>query len=124
MLLDGSQIRANAFGGNGGNITIEASDALLITSDSILDASSQIGLQGRIDIRAPVAVTSDHIELLPRTFVQAVTLLQARCEKRGQGSRSSSFIVAGREGVPVEPGGMWPSPPLLVDLEDSGTYEP
>ncbi len=114
VIVDASEIRADAFGGNGGNIRIEASNGLLITSTSIVDASSELGLQGQIDFRAPVTIISDSVEPLPQAFVQVAKLLQARCESRLQDQQNSTFIVSGREGVPVEPGEMLPSPPSFA----------
>ena len=58
VVLERSQITANAFGGPGGNVDI-ISDVLLRSSDSPendITASSVLGVQGTVDIRA--AVTS------------------------------------------------------------------
>jgi len=53
---------------------------------------------------------------LPAEIVQAAALLQARCAARLAGGTSSSFVVAGRDGLPLEPGGLLPSP-LYVESE-------
>ncbi|KPA18835.1 Filamentous hemagglutinin family outer membrane protein [Candidatus Magnetomorum sp. HK-1] len=50
-ILNKSQIIANAYEGNGGNIDITA-DYLIQSSDSVISASSQLGIDGNITIDA------------------------------------------------------------------------
>lgn len=68
LLLDSSQINANAFEGNGGNILINA-QILLASPDSSITASSTLGIDGTIDINAPennlqAALTPINAELI------------------------------------------------------------
>jgi len=46
---------------------------------------------------------------LPQGFLRKGVLLSSRCAAQVGGS-NSSFVVAGREAVPMEPGGLLPSP--------------
>ena len=49
MILDGSRVVAQAIEGNGGNIAITA-DVLLVPPDSLISASSQLGIQGAVPV--------------------------------------------------------------------------
>ena len=53
VILNDSQVIAQAVEGNGGNITIDA-DVFLASPTSMVDASSQKGIDGTIDIRGVV----------------------------------------------------------------------
>jgi filamentous hemagglutinin family protein len=108
VILQDSQILANAFGGNGGNITI-TSDVFLADPSSIVSASSTLGINGTIDIRSPVQNLSGSLSPLPSSLLK-ITPLTSACAARAQGGSLSSFTVAGRDSVPVEAGGWLPSP--------------
>ena len=41
---------------------------------------------------------------------KALALLREPCMARIQGGKYSSFVVGGRDGLPLEPGGLLPSP--------------
>jgi len=118
VVLNGSQIRADAFGGPGGNIGIFADTFL--TSDSLVSASSALSTPGTIDIQARFTNLSGNIAQLPETVVQAAALLRAACAARLSAGKTSSLVVAGREGVPLEPGGVMPSPLIAESLTDLG----
>jgi filamentous hemagglutinin family protein len=108
VVLDHSHIVANAFGGKGGNITI-TSGVFLADPSSIVNASSARGINGTIDIQSPVQNLSGTLSPLPSTLLK-IAPLTPQCAARAQGGTFSSFTVAGRDGVPVEPGGLLPSP--------------
>jgi hypothetical protein len=57
---------------------------------------------------------------LPETVVQAAALLRAACAARLSAGKTSSLVVAGREGVPLEPGGVMPSPLIAESPTDLG----
>jgi len=118
IVLNGSQIRADAFGGPGGKIGIFADTFL--TSDSLVSASSALSTPGTIDIQARFTNLSGNIAQLPETVVQAAALLRAACAARLSAGKISSLVVAGREGVPLEPGGVMPSPLIAESLTDLG----
>jgi filamentous hemagglutinin family protein len=102
VVLDGSQIIANAFEGMGGNIRIGA-DVFLADPASRVSASSTLGVQGIVDIQAPVTSLSGALAPLPQAFVDVATLLPVRCEVRLSGSKASSLVLGGREGLPPRP---------------------
>jgi large exoprotein involved in heme utilization and adhesion len=112
IVLNNGQIRADAFGGPGGNISIFADTFL--TSESAVSASSALAAPGVINIQARFTNLSGNITQLPENVVQAAELLRAACAARLSAGKSSSLVVAGREGVPLEPGGVMPSP-LIAD---------
>jgi large exoprotein involved in heme utilization and adhesion len=118
VVLNRSQIRADAFGGPGGNIRIFADTYL--KSDSIVSASSALSTPGTIDIQARFTNLSGNIAQLPETVVQAAALLRAACAARLSAGKTSSLVVAGREGVPLEPGGVMPSPLIAESPTDLG----
>jgi hypothetical protein len=118
FVLNGSQIRADAFGGPGGNIAIFADTFL--TSESIVSASSALSAPGTINVQARFTNLSGNIAQLPETVVQAAALLRAACAARLSAGKTSSLVVAGREGVPLEPGGVMPSPLIAESLTDLG----
>jgi len=120
VILQNSQIIANAFGGNGGNILIVAG-VFLIDPFSTVSASSTFGLSGTVEIQASITNLSGTLAPLPGEIVQVAELLQARCAARLQGGQYSSFVVAGRDGLPLEPGGFLPSP---LFAESQGSTRP
>lgn len=119
LLMTNSSITANAFGGPGGNITIIA-DNFLASSTALLQASSALSTPGTIEIVSPENSIAGSIAQLPRAFVDASQLLRGSCSARREGA-PSSFVLAGRGGVPAEPDGYLPStiasaPPAALAL--------
>jgi large exoprotein involved in heme utilization and adhesion len=114
IVLNNSGIHANAFGGPGGNINI-FTDILLssLPLATAITASSALNTPGTIDIQATVTEFSSDISQLPDVPLQATELLRATCAARVAGGRSSSLVLAGRGGLPLEPGGLLPSPLYL-----------
>jgi filamentous hemagglutinin family protein len=107
LVLNASSIVANAFGGDGGNITIVAEN-FFKSPDSIVSASSQLGAPGIIDISSPVVDVSGSLADLPVSYLSAASLLANPCAARLAG-KSSSLVVAGRGGVPYSADGYLPA---------------
>ena len=93
VILYHSAIVANAFGGNGGNVTIVA-DNFIVSPDSRVTASSALGLPGVVDISAPVQNLNGGQEKLPESVVDATALFKSNCAAT-VGGRFSSFVVPG-----------------------------
>lgn len=108
VILDRSQIRADAFEGAGGNVDIRAN--VFLTSRSDISASSALGVPGTINIQASITDLSGSLAQLPEAVLQASELLRASCAARLAGGKASSLVLGGREGLPLEPGGLLPSP--------------
>jgi len=109
VVLNNSKIIANAYEGKGGNIRISA-DTFLADPDSVVSASSALGIHGTVDIRAPVINLSGILAPLPKGFLSAAELLREPCEARLKGGKYSSFVISGRDGLPIQPHGLLPSP--------------
>ena len=112
MTLQNSQILAQAGQGQGGNINITAG-TFLADPTSLVSASSQFGLSGTVNIQSPVSSLSGTLATLPQRPLQVQHLLSQRCAVQASG-RLSSLVVAGRERLPVEPGGWLMSPMALI----------
>jgi filamentous hemagglutinin family protein len=108
VVLKNSRIVANAFEGRGGNISIVA-DTFLADPSSVVDASSALGINGTVDIQAPISDLSGLLSPLNTDFVSAAALLKERCMARIREGKYSSFIVGGRDGLPVAPGNPLPA---------------
>ena len=103
ILTDASRISADAQRGNGGNITITItnSGAVIQSLDSSITASSALGVNGTVQIKAPDSDILGRITRLPAVIVDASALLAERCAARAASTQQSSFIVSGRGGLPA-----------------------
>lgn len=112
VVLQNAQILANAQQGNGGNITI-TTPLFLQDQTSLVDASSQFGVNGTVTVQSPTSNLSGTVKQLTSKPNETQALLQSRCVALA-GGEQSTFIVAGRDALPSEPGG-WLSSPLSMD---------
>ena len=125
IVLDDSQVLANAFGGPGGNITITG-DVFLVNSGGqspislagIVEASSALSTPGTINIEAAVTDVSGTVAQLPEAPLQATELLRAACAARFVGGKTSSLVLGGRDGLPLQPGSLLPSPLYVASEAD------
>jgi filamentous hemagglutinin family protein len=108
LLQHNSQILAQAFQGNGGNISLIAG-VLIVEPGSLIDATSQLGLSGQVSVQAPVQSLASVVMPLPQSFINSANLYGQRCAAR-KGGQFSSFVQGGRDGLPPEPGDMIQSP--------------
>jgi hypothetical protein len=120
VILQNSQILAQAAQGKGGSITITAG-LFLPDATSIVNADSGSGQNGTITIQSPIAPASGKIIPLPQKPLIATSLLSQRCAALA-GGNFSSFTVAGRDSLPAEPGS-WLSSPLAA-LSEGSQLEP
>jgi len=111
VILQNSQILANAVQGPGGNIFI-TTNLLLPDANSVISASSQFGVNGTVTIQSPNSPASGKIQPLGKTPLLATSLLNQRCASLA-GGEFSSFTVAGRDSLPTEPGS-WLASPLAT----------
>lgn len=105
VMNDSSLISRSSFG-NGGNININTD--FFFQSASIIDASAPFGLPGTVSVTAPEVDLSGSLVALPENLLSAEAQLRPDCGVRLTGN-ISSFIVLGRGGLPIEPGGFIPS---------------
>jgi filamentous hemagglutinin family protein len=107
VVLNNSQITANAFAGAGGNIRITAEN-FFISADSTVSASSTQSVAGTVVVESPENDIAGSISQLPQSFLDTSALLPGGCNARRAGGQSS-FTVAGRGGVAIDPDGYLPS---------------
>jgi len=91
-VLNRSQVIANAYEGNGGNIYIEA-NYLIQSSDSDISASSHLGIDGEILIEAFTENFDKQIISLTQDFLDATHWIQTPCELRENENSSHFFIT-------------------------------
>jgi filamentous hemagglutinin family protein len=103
VVLQNSQVIAQAVQGAGGNITI-TTPLFLADQTSLVSASSEFGLNGTVTIQNPTSNLSESLGPLPSSMLEQQALQAQRCAAL-HGGASSSFIIAGRDTVPTEPGG-------------------
>ncbi len=108
VIIRNSQILANAVQGAGGNITI-VGNVVMVDPLSRIDASSALGVSGQVAIQAPVNNVATALSRLSQQPLNASELLTARCSARLREGTTSSLTLAGRDGVPAEPGGWRPT---------------
>ncbi|NEQ25198.1 MAG: S-layer family protein, partial [Microcoleus sp. SIO2G3] len=122
---ENSDISANAFTGNGGNIQIRV-QAIFgtqfreeLTPKSDITASSQFGLDGEVEITTPDVDPSRGLVGLPTDVVDASGLVASGCGTP-QIARSE-FIVTGRGGLPPTPGETLSNDTVWTDLRPATT---
>ena len=99
IVVDESTIKANAEGGNGGAIEINA-NLLLKSPQSSITASSTFGVQGTVAIKAPDIDVSSGLVQMPTDFLDTNALVPKRCALKEE--ESSSFVIAS-EDIPPRP---------------------
>ena len=117
IVLQNSDITAKAVQGAGGNITL-TTPLFLRDSSSQVDASSQFGVNGTVTIQSPTSNVSGSLGPLASKPSQAQALLTQRCAALVNG-QASSFVVAGREQLPADPGGWLASPLAFAALGEN-----
>ncbi|MGK7952730.1 MAG: filamentous hemagglutinin N-terminal domain-containing protein [Xenococcaceae cyanobacterium] len=98
LARNNSDIRANAVFGPGGNINITTK---LIFTDltSDIDASSQFGVDGVVEIRSPESDKELNTAILPENIDDPTGLITASCPI----SDENTFAVTGNGGIPNSP---------------------
>ena len=116
IIMQHSQIKANAYEGNGGNIHIVA-DHFIQSSDSIVQASSRYGLDGDIFIDAPDAKISNELITLPTNYLDASQWLRTLCSLRSSAD-VSRLVISGRDAIPSNVEDLYMSPALSFFPDD------
>jgi len=99
LVLSNSDIIAEAVAGHGGNITIVANNFLLST-DSLVSASSQLGISGTIELIGPRVDLNGSLVTLSGDLHGAARVARDNCGAKG-GLRSS-LVDSGRGGLPQD----------------------
>jgi filamentous hemagglutinin family protein len=96
FILNNSLLRTTAYVGNGGNISIIV-DQFISSSDTIIDASSELGVDGEINIHSPDENLNEFIPL-PLIEFKEPKLSLDKCLLYKE--KLSYFIVMGRDSLP------------------------
>lgn len=105
---ENSDIKANAFQGRGGNISITTQGIFGIeprtklTPKSDITASSEFGVNGVVAINTPESDPTRALTTLPTDIVDITRLIDRRCEVSSN-SANSTFTITGRGGLPPNP---------------------
>ena len=119
-----SDVTANAFRGSGGRINITTqgifgikfSDRLTNTSD--ITASSDLGINGVVEINTPDVDPNHGLVTLPVQLVDVSGLIAQGCGAGGT-QEQSEFIVTGRGGLPPNPSDTLSSDAVWIDLDST-----
>jgi filamentous hemagglutinin family protein len=117
IVLKNSQVLSTAVAGSGGDITLTANSAIVMDPFTFLDARSQFGGNGRINIESPVQFLSSTIVPLPQNLVPVTTLYGTKCV--AEQGRFSSFVNTKADTIAPTPGTLLASP-LLPFASHSG----
>ena len=117
-VINNSRIKADANQGPGGNITIRAGNLLMSAEPGQIDASSDAGLDGSVEIAAPEVQAEGQLAPLPVAYLDVTAILREHCASQ-RGAGASSFVIEGRPGIAPEPGGYLPSFPSAPAGEDT-----
>ncbi|KST63449.1 two-partner secretion domain-containing protein [Mastigocoleus testarum] len=98
LALNNSDIRANAVFGPGGNIDI-TTELIFTDLTSDIDASSQFGLDGVVEIKSPESEKDLGTGILPEDITDPSGLITAACPSSGE----NIFAVTGNGGIPNSP---------------------
>ncbi len=95
LILNNGRIIAQAHEGKGGNIHIVA-NPMVQSYDSMVDASSKLGIDGTVRIEAPDEDITGSLILLPSDFPDASQWIKTPCAARA-GEKISRFVIKGRD---------------------------
>ncbi|NEP59337.1 MAG: filamentous hemagglutinin N-terminal domain-containing protein [Symploca sp. SIO2G7] len=121
-----SNIRANAFDGDGGNIFISASrlfdiaerdDDFLISND--ITASSRFARDGVVTANVSNADPKPDSTSLPINLIDPTTLIAETCPNRSSiaEGEKNQFIITGQGGLPPDPNAAFPGEAVVNDWE-------
>ena len=101
VLLENSNITANAFQGEGGDITINT-QGLFRSPNSSITASSQLGIQGTIEINNLGVDVKNTLTPINSNFASTEQVVAGSCLAR-RNVDQGKFTVTGTGGLPVTP---------------------
>ncbi len=113
LVMNRSRIVANAWEGRGGNIRLIA-EPFIQSEDSLVDASSQFGVDGTVYIESPEGDFASMV-LMPANLLDATRWMKTPCAAR-DAEKASRFVIKGQDAVPTAFDDWQPSP--LMRSED------
>ena len=97
-ILDRSVVSANASVGQGGNIQIN-SEGVFESTDSVIEASSKLGIDGTVQISTPDINLQRELEQSKLMFLTAEQAIANSCLARSK--RQASLTVGSDGGIPA-----------------------
>ncbi len=119
LALDDSKITAKAVSGDGGNINITTTAGIYGIYDfskSIIDASSEFGLDGVVKINSPDVDIDERLLVLPKNFLGGASLLDNRCASLTRRDLNR-FMIISRDALPPTPTDLITQPYIPYDEE-------
>jgi len=113
LISENSRIIANARGGNGGNIHI-AADQFVRSAGSIVDASSELGIDGETEIESPDTDIGGGLTVLAKNYTDLSKWLGTACADRS-GDDISRLSENPRDAAPTSPDDWLASPPRAFE---------
>jgi filamentous hemagglutinin family protein len=101
VLLERSNLSANAFQGRGGNIQINAR-GIFICGDCQISASSRLGIDGTVELNTLEPDTKLEVIELPQEVANPEEVVALSCQSQ-RGGAPSEFTITGRGGLPPRP---------------------
>jgi large exoprotein involved in heme utilization and adhesion len=126
VLGENSDIRANAFTGNGGKVNITAQGIFglkfqsKLTPFSDITASSQFGTSGTVTLNLPNIDPNRGLVALPLNLVDPSSQISQGCSAIAPARQKSRFVALGRGGLPISPEQSFEGSQVLVDLVEQG----
>jgi large exoprotein involved in heme utilization and adhesion len=113
MVVNRGFVRANAFGGDGRQINIMASgaflaDATTCASFECLNASSELGISGTVEVQSPVTNLSEAVTPLSLSFGPDIAVLRDRCTPRLREGNVTRLVDRSHDRVATHPDGLSP----------------
>ena len=115
LLLQKSNITANAIEGDGGAVYISA-EQFIKSSNSSLQASSERGNDGTVEIDAPNVNFNEGLANFDINYLNADKWMKTPCVER-TGGNVSRLIVENRDAIPGAIDDLMPSPPIDLQID-------
>ena len=119
VILDNSRIIAQAVGGNGGQIHIQAG-TFIQDPASVISASSALGIDGDVTVDAPSTDVVGAMAILPSAFLAEVNLAGSNCAARTAENSSSLTLEGSDTPLPGEDAERLALKPVDGQRENSG----
>ncbi|EGJ35332.1 MULTISPECIES: filamentous hemagglutinin N-terminal domain-containing protein [Moorena] len=114
VVVENSNIAANAIFGPGGNIQI-TTQGLFLSPDSQITASSEFGIDGQINISNPDPTQNLGLIPLPATIIDTGLLIATGCSTDDE---QNGFALLGRGGLPTDPTDPLKGETIWIDWRD------
>lgn len=121
IVMNRSQIIAKADQGRGGNIHIVA-EQFVQSAESIVNASSNKGIDGEVTIDSPEMNASSGLATMPTDMLNAQQWMRTPCDAR-TAEEISRLVVQGLDASPTSLDDLWPSPPVDLGKLDIQLYD-